>query len=97
MTAKREKAWHLNPAEVCKGQVGYSFGGRRKRRQSRALDLRNLTVNLVHLPTGIIVEDTIPLGHYSRKEMQRLRDNLYKELFDKLEKQVARKLSIPGF
>lgn len=65
-------------------------------RTSRRADTRRMQLTATHHPTGIAVSEEIPEGHYSRKEMQRLRRDLEPTLLAKLEKAVAAHLRIPG-
>jgi hypothetical protein len=51
---------------------------------------------LVHVPTGIKVEASIPRGRYSRTEMQARKLVLTQELFPVLEQKVAAHLRIRG-
>ena len=94
MTERRQK-WRLDPAEVSSGSMASASGGRRLRRQSRALDLRAQRLTLRHKPTGIEVSGEIPEGHYSRQQMVELRRDLHARLFSALEQLVARHLRIP--
>ena len=64
-------------------------------RQSRALDLRGLTIRLTHGPTGITVEGNVPDGHHSRGEMRRLKSELEAKLLAKLSERVAIRLRLP--
>jgi len=48
------------------------------------------------MPTGVAVTGNVQKGHYSRSEMQQMRDKLIKELYVELEKRVAAFLRIPG-
>ena len=61
-------------------------GGRKKplTKSSRKDELRTETVVVEHTPSRQQFERTIPMGHYSKKEMQRLRENVRKEFFDLL-------------
>lgn len=89
--------WSLDPSEVSSGISGHTATDRRRRsRASRAVDRRDLQLTLIHRPTGLEVSGQIPEGRYSRQEMTRLRDALYRELFDELEALVAKRLRIPG-
>jgi hypothetical protein len=93
---KKEK-WHLNPDEVARSAMASCVGGRRKAARSRALDIRSKEYTLRNIPTGIEVSGTIPSGNYSRKEMNRLGEQLLQNLFQELEAKVAKKLRIPGY
>jgi hypothetical protein len=78
------------------GQDGSTTSGRTKLRQSRALDTRSLRLKLTHMPSGIMVKGEIPDGHYAKKEMNRLKEELRRVLFQKLESKVAREMRIAG-
>ena len=58
------------------GTCGSATGGRRKplTKSSRRQELRSEVVELRHLPTGREIHIEIPPGHYSKREMQRLRE-----------------------
>ena len=58
------------------GISGRATGGRRKplTKHSRREELRSEIVTLCHLPSGKRGSIEIPRGHYSKKEMQRLRE-----------------------
>ena len=89
--------WHLDPSEVRTSSLASSSGKRhRSARDSRKLDERAITMRMEHAPSGLFVEGVIPEGHYSRKEMGRLYDELSARLFRELEAKVARHLRIPG-
>jgi protein subunit release factor A len=62
----------------------------------RKLKVTGSTIFLKHIPTGITVESKIPLGHYSKKEMQLKREQLKQALFGELENKVAKSLNIKG-
>lgn len=49
-----------------------------------------------HRPTGVRVEGAIEEGHYSRNEMRKLKEALRQRLLAELERQVGRRLRIPG-
>ncbi len=89
------KKFTLNPNEVIVGGSGAS-GGRKKARFSRANQLSSREMILIHKPTGVQVTGLIPTGHYSRKEMKRLYQELYNDLFAALEQEVAKVLHVPG-
>lgn len=50
----------------------------------------------MHVPTGVEVRGQVPQGHYSKKEMRQLRQELYQKLFVELERKVAKHLRVPG-
>jgi len=85
--------WTLIKSEV------YSYGGtstsvhRKNARQQRNIDIRTLTLNLVHEPTKIEVQGQIT-GSFSRKEMTEIKNDLYNKLFKELENKVAKHLKI---
>jgi hypothetical protein len=58
------------------GGCGSASGGRRKplTKSSRKQELRREVVHLRHLPTGLEIHIEIPFGHYSKREMQRRRE-----------------------
>jgi hypothetical protein len=58
------------------GLSGSSMGGRRKplTKSSRRQELRCETVRLRHVPSGKEMLVEIPFGRYSKREMQRLRE-----------------------
>jgi hypothetical protein len=96
MSKIRKEKWHLNPQEVARSASATCSGGRRKATQSRALDNRSKKYTLLHVPTGLEVSGEIPRGNYSRKEMNRLGEQLLQNLFNELEAKVAKKLRVPG-
>jgi len=96
MERERKPAWSLNPAEVATSSQASTARRRGKAAQSRALDVTESTLKLLHLPTGIEVTGGVPAGHHSRAEMRRLRDDLHRRLFADLERLVARHLRVPG-
>ena len=65
-------------------------------RSSRRDGITSSTVFLVHHPTGLRVEATVPPGRYSRKEMIKERERLNDLLWEELERKVATHLRIPG-
>jgi hypothetical protein len=81
--------WKLDPAEVAWGAAG-GFSGKRRKHPNRKFDLTQSTVLLWHVPTGLSVTGEVPIGHYSKKEMQLLRKRLYPQLYARLEKLVAK-------
>jgi hypothetical protein len=90
-----DKPWHLNSREVHKSTGIGTLSIRKNARQPRQMDKRDATINLIHTPTKIEVNGSIPEGHYSKKEMIQLRKSLYKALFIELENKVAKFLKIP--
>ncbi len=94
MTKKAKKEWHLNPEEVSWGMQGSSSG--KGGQFERKLKITSSKIYFTHEPTGIRVEGEVPLGNYSKKEMQQKRNELKQFLFQELERQVAKKLKIKG-
>jgi hypothetical protein len=92
VTRRRSRAW---PADVDYIAFASAVNRRRKLRQSRALDLRSVTVRLTHRPTGLVVTGTVSDGHYSRAEMRRLQTTLEADLLGKLQAKVAMHLRTP--
>ena len=92
------KKWSLLKEEVREDFRSSTRSGRfsNRSRKSRASDLRDITVRLKHLPTGVIVERYIAEGFYTKKEVRRQKIKMAKELFVLLEDKVAKKLRIPG-
>ncbi len=88
--------WTLDPREVNESWTAISLAGRRRAAQSRALDQTEGEIILRHDLTEQKVRGQIPAGHRSRAEMRRLKAELRKQLFLKLEASVARSLRIPG-
>lgn len=88
----------LDPSDVEVGFAGSASSprGGHRRRLSRALDQRAMTVTLRHRPTGIVLLGEIPEWHYSRDEMRRLKDGVIERLMRELEKAVARHPRVPG-
>jgi hypothetical protein len=91
--------WKLDPREVGEKTSGHSsvsgFGkGPTRHRGTPAR--RELTVSLVHLPTGIATVEKKAVGPFTRKRAREARARLYAELFPLLESEVARALHIPG-
>jgi hypothetical protein len=86
----------LDPAEVSYTGSSTHRGHRKKMRCSRAMMLSGAEIVLQHRPTGVEVRGALPTGHYSRKEMRQLQQQLYEELYTVLEQAVARILRIPG-
>ena len=98
MAKKDSVAWQLPKDEVAWSGFGFASTRRRKRSTaSRAVDLRGWEMTLVHLPTGLSVSGEIPKGHYSKKQMQREREDLWARLWPELEDLVARHLRLPGW
>ena len=66
--------------------------GRRRVRDSRRGDTRSLTIRMEHVPTAVVVEGSIPSGHYSRGEMRELQESLRIRLLASLERTVIQEL-----
>ena len=82
----------LNPEDVCAlpgGKTSKSGG-------QSALTERTPEMTLVHLPTGISVMRSAPTGKYSRKDAQRIREEIRLSLLAELEQLVAKHLKVPG-
>jgi len=91
--------WKLDPREVGERISGYSNAsgfGRGPTRHTGTPARRELTVSLVHLPTGITTVEKKAIGPFTRKQAREARARLYAELFPLLENEVARALRIPG-
>jgi len=96
MGKKKKSGWQLDWADVSSGRTDHTSTTRKKLRYSRALDERSRKCTLTHEPTGIKAVGTIPTGHYSKKHIQKLCDELFAKLFTELEAKVARALRVPG-
>lgn len=90
---KKDK-WKLSWDDVSCGMHGSSSG--KTGQFERKLKVTSSTVYLIHKTTGTRVEGIIPPGHYSKKEMQKLRQKLAEQLFEELQNQLAKKLGISG-
>ena len=88
--------WQLDPAEVEESSMGSRSGGRRRLRGSRTLDRSSMRLTLKHLPTGVEVAGEVPDGNYSRSELRDKVGSLRSQLFRMLEREVGRRLRIPG-
>ena len=90
--------WKLDPREVGCSLRGFSSApftkGPTRHRGTPAR--RELTIRLVHLPTGITTEEKTAVGPFTRKQRTEAEARLYAELFPVLEEKVARALRIPG-
>lgn len=86
--------WKLDPAEVGKGWGSSSSS--KSGQFSRRLKVTSATLTLVHIPTGLEVKGEVPAGNYSKKEMRRLREELYARLFSVLAQKVGKHLRAPG-
>jgi hypothetical protein len=62
----------------------------------RARGLSSVRLTLVHMPTKVTVIGDVPVGHYTKKQLAGLRDELYERLIIDLEKKVAQVLRVPG-
>lgn len=94
----KKKKWELNKSDVGMSTSSSSRSGRSGSlsRSSRKVDTRSLKVTLRHVPTGVEVSKEIPEGNYSKKEMQKQKNEVATELQEKLEDAVAKILRIPG-
>ena len=88
----------IEPADIEVGWTASASSPRsgNRRRLSRALDSRAMTITVRHRPTGIVLRGEIPEGHYSRNEMRKLKDAVTERLMRALEQAVARHLRVPG-
>ena len=90
--------WKLDPREVGCSVRGFSSApfakGPTRHRGTPAR--RELTVRLVHLPTGITTVEKTAIGPFTWKQRREAEARLYAELFPVLEDKVARALHIPG-
>ncbi len=90
--------WHLPESEVhCSGGGSTRTHRKKLTHASRAIDERSWRLKLVHAPTGVEVEGEVPMGNYSKKQMQEARERVYQELYRELEKRVAKHLRLPGW
>jgi hypothetical protein len=97
LVAKKGGEWAMSGDDVRMGGYGTSSGHSKPlARSSRRNGLTSSTMYLIHKPTGLRVDGTVPSGHYSRKEMVKERERLHKHLWDELERKVANHLRIPG-
>jgi hypothetical protein len=73
------------------GSWGSMRGGRRKplTKSSRRQELRREVVHLRHLASGREIHIEIPYGHYSKREMQRLREEAKRKFVAILERKSA--------
>lgn len=55
-----------------------------------------MAITVRHRPTGIVLQGAIPEGHYSKAEMQKLKDALLERLMREMETAVARHLRLAG-
>jgi len=92
MNKKSKQKWSLNPKEVTRAIYGSSSG--KTGQFERKLKTTSSTILLTHTPTSIKVEGQVPSGNYSKKEMQKKRNDLTEILFQELEKLVAKSLKI---
>ena len=95
---KKNTKWKLPENEVTYlGSGGTSTRRRKRSIASRAVDLRSWEFTLIHIPTDVRVSGKIPEGHYSQKQMQQKRQELYSKLWVLLEEKVAKHLRLPGW
>lgn len=57
---------------------------------ARASKVTSFEMTMVHRPSGITVTGKVPPGHYSKREMQKLRRELESSLWTELERRVGR-------
>jgi hypothetical protein len=95
--AKKSDGWTMAKEDVGGGIHGSSSGHSKPlTRSSRRDGITSSTVFLVHYPSGLRVEATVPPGRHSRKEMIKERERLNDLLWEELERKVATHLRIPG-
>jgi hypothetical protein len=84
--------------DVTWGWEGTVRGGSRRAgpRTSRKNQLRSERLFLIHKPTGIRIEGTIPEGHYTKTETKTAKERLWATLWAELNQKVAEKMRIPG-
>lgn len=87
-----KEKWKLNPNDVNWTMNASSGGGTFERKTK----ITSRQLKLYHVPTKVAVEGEIPSGHYSKKEMKKLTEDLKKRLYIELEDKVAKQLRIPG-
>lgn len=98
MVKRNKEKWTLPKNEVTWRSSGSTSTNRKKRSvASRAVDDRSLQLTLLHTTSGIEVYGEVEEGNYSKKQMQAERENLFSDLWDKLELKVARYLKLPGW
>jgi hypothetical protein len=91
-------AWKLDPADVAWGTTGFSSAAgvtKGPTRHGGTPARREMSLRLVHRPTGVSVERHV-VGPFTRKQAQQTKARLWDELFPLLEERVARHLRIPG-
>ena len=91
----QSRHFRLDANDVLESWSSLSLAGRSRASESRKLDRRSGQLVLKHSPTRVSVEGTIPLGSYSKKEMQCLKARLRTELWTRLEAQVKRMCCLP--
>ncbi len=77
----------LDLNEVSWGWSGSSGGGNRKD-FGRKSKITSRSLWMIHNPSGIRVNGEIPPGHYSKKEMKALTEDLKTKLLVELEQKV---------
>jgi hypothetical protein len=84
----RPKRISLDDIEII-GLAGSSTGGRRKplTKSSRRQEVRSERVHLRHVPSGRETHIEIPPGHYSKKDMQRMREEAKRQFAAALERE----------
>mgnify|MGYP007080183204 CR=1 FL=1 len=95
----KKNSWKIDLKDVSIGGGGFMRSGRQTSRwtkQPSIMDEKSKNIELIHKPTQITVNGEVPLGHYSKKEMQHSTEALKTKLFLELETKVAKYLRIPG-
>ena len=93
---KRDVHFALAAGDITRGEVSFRSWGSASARVGRASARIGKTIYVEHIPTQVRAEGAIAEGNYSKKEIKRLSDDLYKKLLDDLEVAVARKLRTRG-
>ena len=87
----------LDPAEVTVSWSG-SRAGRRARvnRASATVDTSSWSLRLMHRSTGVEVQGEVPPGSYGNAQMKAAKEELHQDLHERLRREVARHLRLPG-
>lgn len=87
----------LKPSDINWAWHSSRIGARKKLgRASAAVDTSSWRLILTHTPTGVEISGEIPMGHYSNKQMQAKKQQLWNTLHEELKQQVAKHLKLPG-
>ena len=87
----------LDPAEVTVSWTGSRTGRRtRVNRASAAVDTSSWSLRLTHRPTGVEVQGEVPPGSYGNAQMKEAKEKLHQDLVERLLREVARHLRLPG-